>query len=192
MLAVPLATSGGSVEICDIHVGLATAPQAASGSSTSGGESGGSDGGLGGGAIAGVAVGAVLGVAALAAAGVYVARQRGLRAAPADRPGSAKGWDSGLDAAEAQASAHGSGVAPAAAAGGAAGAGALMVAAADAPSGSGGSSGGLFASPASTYMATPRAQPDPLAAARNSGASSSQALEATDLSKLPPGFNNGG
>ncbi len=209
VVSVPLVSSNGSVELCDIQVGLTMQPMAAgSDSSTSGGGST-----LSGGAIAGIVVGSVAGVAILAAAGVHVARRRSLAAAAAGKAAAAKGPDNGLDGVAVQAppgdgmpstglswgsgSAGEAGAAGTAAAGAAAagivaaGSGAVPLSFVDATSRSGGSSSGpLHGSPASASLATPGGLAEGLVSARASGGSSGTLLEATDLSKLPPGFND--
>jgi len=208
VVSVPLVSSNGSVELCDIQVGLTMQPMAAgSDSSTSGGGST-----LSGGAIAGIVVGSVAGVAILAAAGLYVARRRSLAAAAAGKAAAAKGPDNGLDGLAVQAppgdgmpstelpwgsgpagsaGAAGTAAAGAAAAGiVAAGSGAMLISFVDATSRSGGSSGPLHGSPASASLATPGGLAEGLMSAKASGGSSGTLLEATDLSKLPPGFND--
>lgn len=217
---MPLTSANGSVELCDIQVGLTTAPLqtgtdtgANGGSTTSGGGST-----LSGGAIAGIVVGAVAGVAVLAAAGLYVSRHRSCAAGAAGKVAAAK--DNGLDAVAVQAppgdglpptdpawgsgtaaagpggaaghaaaavAAGGAAKAAAGAAAAAAGAGAVAISQVDATSRSGGSSGLSYGSPASASLAN---TPD-IISANASGGSSSTLQEATDLSKLPPGFNDG-
>lgn len=195
---MPLVRSNDSIELCDIQVGLTEAPVTnTNDTSTNGGGSTDDSSTLSGGAIAGIVVGAVAGVAALAAAVAYVARRRRLKAAAAGKQAIGKGAaDNGFDAVAVQ-TPPGDGMRPSDLAWGAGGeAAAAANVPAAAPVGAAGmpaagaAAAGVVALPLLQASRSGGSSGGPVSA-RASGGSSSTPLEATDLSKLPPGFNDG-
>lgn len=190
MLVVPL-EGKTSIEVCDVQVGLTMQPLEVpvTPSNTTGG---GGSGGLSGGAIAGIVIGAAAGVAILAAGAVYAARRRRLGQAPAQQQAGDGKWEEG--SVRGRGGGGLPGLPPGVVVAGAAGA-AGAVAASNASASAG--SAQLYTSPTgSGGVGTPLAAHDQAAAARASGGSSTfgsaDTLAATDLTRLPQGFNDGG
>lgn len=182
MLAAPLG-GASSVELCDLQVGLTMAPEASGGG---GGDDSGSSSSLSAGAIAGITVAAVLGCAALALLGGYILhRRRQQQAAPQED--ASKQWAVADGRGPADPSEDGS-RRPASEAPLPAGISVAVVPDAAERYATLGSS-----SRTSTGVATPLAPlfSDPSTRGSGGTSGSGRAASATDLTKLPQGFNEG-